>query len=279
MEFKGLIGYSYLEVIGERNPITVNKPLYIIYNSRYCKLSIDGKVTYFNVDPSYTRELEKGDVVESFINDESETNVRGWFSIRIEHKKAGSSTLTVNLPMVGQIHAYVVNDAKIFSENGQVTGKVHIENWKELEARAKTADSLNSVRRKEMAPIIEKQRIQDSLNNLPAEVKYENQLNEGDNEYDLYFRHPDEHNALKKMMYHLEDSLLHDRLMGYPVLLYIDTTGRIVDCKAKAKWYEYAMPKLIAYFKNNQYRVSPYTYNDRQSPRYGRKYPAYISSP
>ena len=81
------------------------------------------------------------------------------------------------------------------------------------------------------------------------------------------------------MMYHLEDSLLHSRLMGYPVLLYIDTTGRIIDCKAKAKWYDYAMPALINYFKNNPYRVSPYTYNDRQSPRYGRKYPAYISAP
>ena len=81
LEFKGLFGYSYFDVSGENDPVIVNKPIYLIFNSKYCKLSIGDIVNYFPVDPSYTRILKKGDVEESFLNDETSSTPRGWYSI------------------------------------------------------------------------------------------------------------------------------------------------------------------------------------------------------
>jgi len=269
----GLFSSSYIQVNGENDPITVKKPLYIIYNHKYCKLSVGNITTYFNVDPSYTRELKEGGYIEeSFINSENETNPRGWYSILIQYQK-NKTTITINLPMVKNGFAYIVDNAKRFSENGEVNGNLHVENWKEIEAKIRRRDSIAAI---EYAIKQEKLRIQDSLYQVDFKKRTISQANNGDNNYDLYFRNPQEFELLKRKMKVLKDSLLKDNLMGYPIVVHIDTTGKIVECTAKANWYNYAMPKLNQYFLSNPYFVSPYKYIGNDVSRRGTKYPAYI---
>ena len=125
-EFAGLIAYNYTEVDGNSGQKVVSKLFYMIYNSRYCKLYTNGKADYFPIDPSYERTLDKGMVIESFINAESGTIRRGWYSIRIEHTKNGDCTITINLPFYTQGHALIIEHAKAYSENGKINSIVQI---------------------------------------------------------------------------------------------------------------------------------------------------------
>ena len=177
----GFFASSYTEVNGEKET-TVKKPLYIIYNNRYCELFIGDISASFPVDASYTRELVKGDVVESFINDDAATVNRGWYSIIIEHNKAGSSKITINMPMVPKGQAYFVEEAQTYSRSG----KVHVENWKEIEEKAKARDAKMAERKRINDSTLLAKRVNDSLSNVryaeEKEKKRSDQLNEGNNE-------------------------------------------------------------------------------------------------
>ena len=268
----GLMGDSYLQVSSGKEPLLVNRPIFIIYNHKYCTINIGGKVTFLKVDETYTRELIDGYTVESFISGEGNETPRGWYSIYIQHKK-NQTTLTINLPMVPDGFAYIVDHARVFSENGEVNNKLHVKNWKEIEAKIRTRDSIAAV---EYAIKQEKLRIQDSLYQVDFKKRTISQTNNGDNNYDLYFKNPQEFELLKRKMKVLKDSLLKDNLMGYPIVVHVDTAGKIVECTAKANWYNYAMPKLNEYFLSNPYFVSPYKYIGDDIARRGTKYPAYI---
>ncbi|MCX6199206.1 MAG: hypothetical protein NTY88_08280 [Bacteroidetes bacterium] len=270
--FKGLFSATYLEVNGKGDLKQVNSPLSIVYNSSYCRLSISGVVNNFKVD-AYSKKLSSGDVEESFLSDETATTPRGWYYILITHNNLGTSTITVNLPMIPNGNAYIVNKAEIFTENGKVTGKVHVENWKEIENEVSVNDSIVALKEKNRKETELKERIEDSIS---SERKFDEQLNAGENLYNLYYSHPDENQKLIQKIRGLKTGLLHNNLDGYDILVYIDKEGYVTECKASNSRYDSYMPLLNEYFKKNKYQVSPYIYFNGHSIRNGNKYPAFI---
>lgn len=141
--FKGLIGLSYSSVYNNGQETKNNSPLYIIYNEHYCQLYINGTINNFATD-SYSKNIEGGDIAESFISSETATKPRGFYSINILHNKSGKSQITINMPLQPGGAAFFVRNASVYSENGHVLGKAHINNWRELEKQAKYDDSVKS---------------------------------------------------------------------------------------------------------------------------------------
>jgi hypothetical protein len=155
--FRGLFAESYFETQknGELQKINkpfyiiykINKPFYIIYNRTYCQFSLNGSVSSFQTD-AYSSGIKEGNIQEGFLNAETKTINRGWYSIEIVHDKKGKSTITVNMPLIPGGKAIVAPNAQVYSENGKVTGKVFINNWKELEQKLKYEDSLSKTKLK-----------------------------------------------------------------------------------------------------------------------------------
>lgn len=140
--FRGLFADSYLETQYNGELKKINKPIYIIYNRTYCQLSINGIVRSFETE-AYSSHIKEGNIEEGFLNGENKTITRGWYSINILHDKKSKSTITVNMPLIPGGKAIIVPDAQVYSENGKVTGKEFITNWKELEQKLKYEDSVS----------------------------------------------------------------------------------------------------------------------------------------
>jgi hypothetical protein len=130
-----------------------------------------------------------GTIMESFVNDETETAPYGRYNIMVFKSKTGYN-FEIAMP---QSYTLMGEHAEAYSENGRVPNAPYIANWKELQAQFAKEDSLVKVKeqqRKEVA--IRKKRDdsvevagRDSINNLNRIAK----LNQGNNYQQLNIRY------------------------------------------------------------------------------------------
>jgi hypothetical protein len=139
--FIGLFSDSYYETQMNGGLKKIQKPFYIIYNRNYCQLSENGILRSFPTE-AFAQTVRNGHRDEGFLNAETSTFNRGWYSIHVLFDGNGTGTITVNMPVIARGKAFIVPNAEIYSEDGKVKGKVYIKNWKELTRGFKYDDSL-----------------------------------------------------------------------------------------------------------------------------------------
>ncbi|MCW3125980.1 MAG: hypothetical protein JWO03_1638 [Bacteroidetes bacterium] len=120
-----LTGSSYVEGDGNSQK-TVNKTISITYDRGYCELMLDGSVIDFKIE-GYSKTLNKGNVAESFMNGETKLLRRGEYDFTIKYNHPGTAEVTINKPLEPEGYFYVVNYARVYSENGKVTGYAHVD--------------------------------------------------------------------------------------------------------------------------------------------------------
>jgi hypothetical protein len=114
--YLGLASSSYYTVNGGKLS-QVHKPIVIIYSSRSASLYIEGRGTVYFPVYNFTSSLGH----ESFISDETDVAPRGQYDVMIDRTKDGN-TVTVNIPSMGA--AYIIEKARVYSANGEVTGMI-----------------------------------------------------------------------------------------------------------------------------------------------------------
>ena len=264
----GYFASSYLYAHGNSEPQKVIKPLHIVYDRNYCQLFLDN-VTYSFKVFAYETHIEKGNMVETFWNDETESTAKGWFSIMVVHNKPGTCEVTVNLPMIKGGAAYIAENAQAYSENGKVTGSMHIDNWKELAQQAHVDDSLAALRKARASDPALK-RIDDSV---AKERAFEKSLLKSDPSYQLAKTDPAEFEKLKQTV----SAVISNDPHGMYIIK-IDKDGYVKECIVSyailKSGDELKGPKVVdkynaletQYFKAHKYKVPPYVYTNPSRP-------------
>jgi hypothetical protein len=264
--FRGLFADSYLETQHNGELKKINKPIYIIYNRTYCQLSINGTEKSFETE-AYSSSIKNGNIEEGFLNAETKTINRGWYSINILHDKKSKSTITVNMPLIPGGKAIIVPDAQVYSENGKVTGKVFINNWKELEQKLKYEDSLSKTKVKAVENLNVRRNSYDSTSISKRDsfllARQETALNNGNNFNQVNL------NPLADVITKIIKPDKKDYFYSNFKVI-IDKDGVIIDAFPEGKAGN-IIDKYVPLIKNEllNKRVSPYKYKD------GKTYQSY----
>lgn len=265
--FRGLIGYSYSTINNNGSERKVNSPLYIIYNQSFCQLSVNGIINNFKVD-SYSKQLNQGNIEESFISDETNTKPRGFYSINILHDKAGKSQLTINMPFIPDGAAYFVSDAKVYSQNWPVTGHPYVNNWKDVEKQAKINDSLSIAKQLTVKQNTIKVHKSDSIwqvNLANNKIKSADSILNIGNNYN---------NSSSKHIVKIIDSAFNmqitDKYIYGNIKVFIDGTGNIISC-SKGKVADNIgdfIPQLNDLLTTLKLKVDPFVKDGVNYPSY-----------
>ena len=236
--YRGLISQTFMQIAEKGNVIKTNKPLIIIYNRNYCSLYIGDKISYFPVE-SYSTSIKEGNIEESFLSGETSTTTFGWYLIRILHNNNGESDITINLPSIPGGAAYFVQKAKVYSENGKVSGKVFVNNWEQLNNDFNYNDSLHKINEKRKLDEVAKAKYDDSVKIASKEkekkekeernkIILEEKLNTGNNEYVFKSRDAQSY-VTKKIDSAVSVNIRHISKIG-KIKLYINRNGNIDSC-------------------------------------------------
>ena len=280
--YRGLISSNYIEITSDRQTL-IKQPLLIIYNRFNCSLSIGKHHVEFPVI-QYEQSIDHGNLTESFLNEETNDMQNGDYSIRINHNKSGSSTVLINSRTgVG----YYTDQTRNYSENGRITGKVYINNWKELEEsnkknnqeielKRKIEDSIRIARDKNFQ--VQKkfddslkivQRIKDSLDRINTEIETKKR--------ESYLLTSGEGNSIslpKSIEKYIDSSLnmlVNDKYIIDHVKLFITKDGIIesaTNLPNQSRSYD-IIPILNKLLKELKVKINPYT------DAAGNLYPSY----
>ncbi|MEB0262298.1 hypothetical protein [Mucilaginibacter sp. 10I4] len=243
----------------------MNKPVILIYNDSYCQISINGRVTAFNVD-SYTRQLDKGQLEENFLNDETPIIQRGWYSITILHKKNGKSQITIQMPMLPGGAAYFVENAQDYSENGRVNGHSYVNNWKSMKKNKTTQDSIaivNTIQQKISAERMRKLDSVQNIANINRLIFKEDSLLKLGNNYNII-----ETGLVSKKINNELNKRFPSRYVYGQAYLTVDSTGLIIKCSKvlQAIGLNTDVVNEILYKLN--IRTNPYIKSNKAYPSY-----------
>lgn len=130
----GLFSKSYLHYIGNTDRAErVKKNIYIIYNRGFCIFYVEGKGSFFFKIRNYTEKLDGEYIHTDFVSEETNTTPDAYYGILIDKSK-DETIFQVSLP---NGYTYIVNDAKVYSQNGLVKNNPYIKNYKEFDSLSK----------------------------------------------------------------------------------------------------------------------------------------------
>jgi hypothetical protein len=258
-EYNNLIGHSYQESIANRNLITVNKPIIIIYDDLVCFICINNVQYTFGVvyNTMYT---ENGIISERFESEQMVNRERGWITVAIEHKKGSKYKLTIT---VGD-NAYFSENAEPFSADDKISNNVGVMGWQKREKDgARESDSLKAIRLAKAYA--------DSI----AEIKFvEHEHFRSDSILQVGNNY---NNADLKPIVKSIDSLLNQRnndgkYIDGRVKVYIDKDGLLTHSEA----FPGISPKTISDIDDilnaQKFKVRPFYKNDINYPSYSEFY-------
>ena len=277
--YRGLISEAYMQITDNGKVVKTNKPVIIIYNRNYCSLYIGDKTSHFPVE-SYTTRIKEGNIEESFLSGETISTKFGWYSINILHNKNGESEITINLPSLPGAASYFVQKAKVYSENGKVSGKVFVNNWKQLNNDFNYNDSLNKLNEKRKIEELAKAHYDDSVNIALKEKEkketeerkkmlFEEKLNIGNNEYVFKTRDAQSY-VTKKIDSAVSVNIRHISKIG-KIKLYINRDGNIDSC-TNFDYFDSYIVKINEIVKAMTLKVEPFSIDGKAYPSYAIVY-------
>ncbi len=158
--YVGLYGSSFIQQ-SSRDPSKmerIKKEIYIVYSKNHCSFYVEGRGTINFPVRNYSVQLVGESIQTSFLSQETNTSPDGRYTIIINESK-DKIYFQVALPNF----TYLVDRIDKYSENGQVTQRVFVKNYLEIERQQKVKDSLSSVNEKGRVEAEKKRNSEDSI--------------------------------------------------------------------------------------------------------------------
>lgn len=137
--FRGFFATSY--IIADANSDKerrVKGNISVVYNDSYCLFSVDGRPSSFFATRDYSKKLVGEYIHTDFISRETGIAPDGRYGIMIDEGKSGKM-----FQVVMENITFLADKSIAFTEDGKVPGNAYIKNWKDMEQKAKHADSSN----------------------------------------------------------------------------------------------------------------------------------------
>lgn len=184
-DYYTLLAHSYV-IMKDGKENKVNKAMVLTYNRDYSILYIEGEKNVHFSNEQYTRDLNEGQLHESYLSSETSTTPYGRYNIQIFHLK-NQNIFEVVLPGV----TFYAGHAELYSENGKVQHNPYVTNWKELlvkeeqrKSKEELRKSLEKTKNKFITDSIRKVEVKDSIRLIRLDsmkrVEAENKLLSGD---------------------------------------------------------------------------------------------------
>jgi len=156
----------------------VNKSMVLTYNRDYSILYIEGEKNVYFSNQQYTRDLNEGQLHESYLSSETSTTPYGRYNIQIFHLK-NQNIFEVVLPGV----TFYAEHAELYSENGKVQHNPYVNNWKELLEKEEQRKNLDKQKNILIKDSIRKVEVKDSIQLVQLDslkrAEKENELQSG----------------------------------------------------------------------------------------------------